>query len=281
MVGHNTGGSVNISTSSSATEIRKDAGPGSYSTSLAMTSSRQRGVMRDFRGIKCNVLFSTNVCAEGVDIPSCNIVVYFGKYSYEEGKVKYDDKEKNLVEYIQSRGRGRTFGGLFVHLVVDEIKEEHVFKESLAKFKSGEREQMRIAQEMTKVKKKELKEKIKHTDHQHWEKKYPGDSPLITEKKANCNFSNSIRLFYPVVDRICKLLKIFSIKIYFPSETEDYYFSSSDVVGTGEVSFHMKFGSEIRSNLSRLKSRGYMVYGCDTYKDAKAIVCLRAMKDLY
>ncbi|UJR36873.1 hypothetical protein I4U23_029586 [Adineta vaga] len=62
-------------------------------------------VVKMFRKKTCNVLVSTAIIEEGLDVPECNLVIRF-------------NKPQNLSSYLQSKGRARKLGGnaLFVVL---------------------------------------------------------------------------------------------------------------------------------------------------------------------
>ncbi|KAK3390423.1 hypothetical protein B0H63DRAFT_410308 [Podospora didyma] len=50
-----------------------------------------------------NCLFATSVAEEGLDIPDCNVIIRFDLYD-------------TLIQYIQSRGRARQEGSLYIHM---------------------------------------------------------------------------------------------------------------------------------------------------------------------
>ncbi|KAH0834480.1 Dicer-like protein 1 [Fonsecaea pedrosoi] len=64
----------------------------------------QEAVMEKFRTGIINVIFATSVAEEGIDIPQCNLVIRFDLY-------------KTPIQYMQSRGRARMKGSIFVHMV--------------------------------------------------------------------------------------------------------------------------------------------------------------------
>lgn len=61
-----------------------------------------------FRAEELNVLVATNIVEEGVDIPKCNLVIYF-------------DKPTNYRSYVQSKGRARDrFSKYYILIEEDE-----------------------------------------------------------------------------------------------------------------------------------------------------------------
>ncbi|KAK3943840.1 hypothetical protein QBC46DRAFT_351128 [Diplogelasinospora grovesii] len=57
-----------------------------------------------FKRGELNCIFATSVAEEGLDIPDCNIIIRFDLYD-------------TLIQYIQSRGRARQEGSLYVHML--------------------------------------------------------------------------------------------------------------------------------------------------------------------
>ncbi len=68
-----------------------------------MTSRNQEKVLQGFRNGDYNVLVSTSVVEEGVDVRKCNLVIKF-------------DGINNYREYVQSKGRARANGSAFIVL---------------------------------------------------------------------------------------------------------------------------------------------------------------------
>ena len=70
-----------------------------------------------------NVLISTSVVEEGIDVPSCNLVV------------KYDFPQ-TFRSYIQSKGRARKRGSQYILMVEDgDENEEKKYNEWLGVYK--------------------------------------------------------------------------------------------------------------------------------------------------
>ena len=92
-----------------------------------ISSRKQEEILDAFDTGKLNCLFATSVAEEGLDIQGCNLVIRF-------------DPCKTMIQYLQSRGRARKPGSLFVHMLelgnqkvkdlVDEVREaELIFDE--------------------------------------------------------------------------------------------------------------------------------------------------------
>ena len=73
-----------------------------------MKGSQQNMVLRDFRQNRFNVLVSTSVVEEGLDVRQCNLVVRF-------------DGLEQYREYAQSKGRARSKNSKFI--VMTECEE--------------------------------------------------------------------------------------------------------------------------------------------------------------
>ena len=72
---------------------------------------RMKETLRKFRTGTVNVLISTSVVEEGIDVPSCNLVV------------KYDFPQ-TFRSYIQSKGRARKRGSQYILMVEDGDEKE-------------------------------------------------------------------------------------------------------------------------------------------------------------
>lgn len=72
----------------------------------------QERTLKQFREGAINLLFATSVADEGLDIPQCNLCIRF-------------DLCKTTIQYIQSKGRARMKGSIFVHMV-EEGNREHL-----------------------------------------------------------------------------------------------------------------------------------------------------------
>jgi len=80
LIGSFVGGSANSSRKSRISDLAEVKG--------------QQDILDDFKGGRRNLVISTSVLEEGIDVPACNVVVSF-------------DPPGNLVSYIQRRGRAR------------------------------------------------------------------------------------------------------------------------------------------------------------------------------
>ncbi|TKY74841.1 Endoribonuclease Dicer-like 3a [Spatholobus suberectus] len=67
----------------------------------ALAPRRQKEILDSFRSGKVNLLFTTDVLEEGIDVPNCSCVIRF-------------DLPKTVRSYVQSRGRSRRANSQFV-----------------------------------------------------------------------------------------------------------------------------------------------------------------------
>ena len=73
----------------------------------------QEEVLQKFRDGSCNLLVSTSVLEEGLDIPQCDVVIRF-------------DKVDSLISYKQSKGRARKLDECRFILILSEDEEENL-----------------------------------------------------------------------------------------------------------------------------------------------------------
>jgi len=76
-----------------------------------MTDREQDFTLVSFRSDLANILVATSVVEEGLDIPSCDLVI------------RYESFSSNLRSYVQSRGRARQLDSKF-YLLVDEKSDQ-------------------------------------------------------------------------------------------------------------------------------------------------------------
>ncbi|XP_009992497.1 PREDICTED: probable ATP-dependent RNA helicase DHX58, partial [Chaetura pelagica] len=91
-------------------------GSGYSNQTRHMTPSEQQDVIRQFHEGTLNLLFSTSVAEEGLDIPECNIVIRYGLMT-------------NEIAMMQARGRARTQDS--VYSVVAKANSREVSRELL------------------------------------------------------------------------------------------------------------------------------------------------------
>lgn len=89
-----------------------------------MNVKKQNSVLENFRKEKINLLISTSVVEEGVDVPHCNTVVRF-------------DFPQNYRAYIQSKGRARAKVSKYLLLINTKEKQKQLA--DLANFREIER----------------------------------------------------------------------------------------------------------------------------------------------
>jgi endoribonuclease Dicer len=56
-----------------------------------------------FKKGELNCIFATSVAEEGLDIPDCNVIIRY-------------DLNDTLIQHIQSRGRARQEGSVYIHM---------------------------------------------------------------------------------------------------------------------------------------------------------------------
>uniref|UniRef100_A0A8C3LAZ5 RNA helicase n=1 Tax=Chrysolophus pictus TaxID=9089 RepID=A0A8C3LAZ5_CHRPC len=91
-------------------------GTGYSNQAKGMTQNEQQDVITLFRSGQLNLLFSTSVAEEGLDIPECNIVVRYGLMT-------------NEIAMVQARGRARAQNS--VYSVLAKASSREVFREQL------------------------------------------------------------------------------------------------------------------------------------------------------
>ncbi|KAI8804759.1 hypothetical protein BJ742DRAFT_775863 [Cladochytrium replicatum] len=82
--------------------------------SYAMSSEQQTNILENFRANILNLIIATKVAAEGIDVPTCNLVIRYD----------LDRSTMNLVNFIQTRGRVRSDCGEF-YIMCEQGNLEH------------------------------------------------------------------------------------------------------------------------------------------------------------
>ncbi|KAL2133085.1 hypothetical protein VTI74DRAFT_2953 [Chaetomium olivicolor] len=82
--------------------------------SQKVTSRKQVLTIIKFKKGELNCIFATSVAEEGLDIPDCNIIIRY-------------DLNDTLIQYIQSRGRARQEGSMYIHMA-EAGNEDHINK---------------------------------------------------------------------------------------------------------------------------------------------------------
>ncbi|ETS82388.1 hypothetical protein PFICI_04264 [Pestalotiopsis fici W106-1] len=80
------------------------AGPQDIGSSQSMSNYEQQRAIQKFHTGDLNVLITTTIGEEGLDIPDCNMVVRFDLYH-------------TMIQYIQSKGRARMKDSKYFHMV--------------------------------------------------------------------------------------------------------------------------------------------------------------------
>ena len=95
--------------------IEKSLDDASYSRDVEMEHRKQEEVLKRFRIHECNLLISTSILEEGIEIPKCNFVMRF-------------DFPKNYQSYVQCKSRARTTDALHVILIPANGSKECVWQ---------------------------------------------------------------------------------------------------------------------------------------------------------
>ncbi|KAL6643233.1 hypothetical protein ACP70R_021414 [Stipagrostis hirtigluma subsp. patula] len=82
----------------------------------ALSPAVQRFTLDLFRAGKVNLLFTTDVTEEGIDVPNCSCVIRF-------------DLPRTVCSYVQSRGRARRSSSSYVLMIErgNLVQQEHIF----------------------------------------------------------------------------------------------------------------------------------------------------------
>lgn len=85
---------------------------------------KQEEVLKKFRMHECNLLITTSVLEEGIDLPKCNLVIRF-------------DQSLTYNSYVQSKGRAKMPKAYYIHLI--EEKHLNQLVDQMAKYKEIEK----------------------------------------------------------------------------------------------------------------------------------------------
>ncbi|CAK8991721.1 unnamed protein product [Durusdinium trenchii] len=77
----------------------------------SMTMAQQSNILSNFRQGKTNVMVATSVAEEGIDIPSCNLVVRM-------------EPAQTVIKFVQARGRARYTRSHYVIMCCDALDDE-------------------------------------------------------------------------------------------------------------------------------------------------------------
>jgi len=83
----------------------------------SLSPAVQRFTLDLFRAGKVNLLFTTDVTEEGIDVPNCSCVIRF-------------DLPRTVCSYVQSRGRARRSSSSYVLMIErgNLVQQEHIFR---------------------------------------------------------------------------------------------------------------------------------------------------------
>ncbi|XP_076165348.1 endoribonuclease Dcr-1 isoform X2 [Ptiloglossa arizonensis] len=95
--------------------IEKNTDDIDYSRALETEHRKQEEVLKRFRIHECNLLISTSILEEGIDIPKCNFVMRY-------------DFPKTYQSYVQCKSRARAMDALHVLLVPQNASKECVWQ---------------------------------------------------------------------------------------------------------------------------------------------------------
>ncbi|KOC66705.1 Endoribonuclease Dicer [Habropoda laboriosa] len=95
--------------------IERNSDDISYSKDLEIKHRKQEEVLKRFRIHECNLLISTSILEEGIDIPKCNFVMRY-------------DFPKTYQSYVQCKSRARAVDALHILLLSQEVSKEYIWQ---------------------------------------------------------------------------------------------------------------------------------------------------------
>ncbi|KAM8795326.1 ATP-dependent RNA helicase DHX58 [Eudromia elegans] len=127
-------------------------GAGCSNQTKHMTQNEQQGVIESFRKGDLNLLFSTSVAEEGLDIPECNIVVRYGLMTNEiamtqaQGRARAENSVYSVLVKASSREASRELlNEELVELTARAVKEVQAMPEGEYQLKIAELQRNAVA----------------------------------------------------------------------------------------------------------------------------------------
>ncbi|XP_029429105.1 probable ATP-dependent RNA helicase DHX58 [Rhinatrema bivittatum] len=186
-------------------------GAGYSNQTKHMTQNNQQDVIQKFRKGALNLLISTSVAEEGLDIPECNIVVRYGLMT-------------NEIAMVQARGRARADNSVYsvlAKLGSKEVQREKINESLEELMKKAIEEVQRMPEEEYRQKIFELQtesiisRKLKQEQQEYKKQKYLADEVLLycrncsepvchgsdlrtIEKTHHVNINPNFKIYYNV-----------------------------------------------------------------------------------
>lgn len=159
-----------------------------------MTIKDQASALQRFRDGEINCLFATPVAEEGIDIPSCDLVIRFDIY-------------KTVIQYIQSRGRARQQESRYITMIEDGNREHYqrVTQASrdatiLQQFCSALPEDRKVQDQLADILADEAAARTSRASH----------NVILTDKQARLGLDNSLGVLARFVSSLSTSLANYS-----------------------------------------------------------------------